>query len=392
MRKVLILAIALAFVATALPAMAAERTVTMYGDARMGTFIWKDSRETNARGASASWTPSSAYATTAFPGRAASALYDDTDTEWGIDYVLSRWGMRVTDGDVSGNVELRPWSASYFRHWYGAWNFGVGSLVVGQTWTPDSNDGITETLVGGGQGGSFGDLGGGGRAPQLALWFPIKDVGGTLKIAFVQPYVSPYGDQSGLAGDIDTSTPKINACMDFLFGPVKWFVTAGYNTIDVVNATNKEYGVDSYYLGTSLIGTVGPVTLKGDIWWGQNIYEYGLQNGTGIGFVATYDAVSDSIMDTKYFAWGLSANYKFTDAVQIQVAYVTLEGTRDWSAGREDTDDQAYYYARLPITLAKNVMVVPEIGKLDYKDRLVNNVRTTEGDTVYYGAYWQISF
>jgi hypothetical protein len=384
MRKLFILAVAVAFVVTALPAMAAERTVSMYGDVRMATFVHKDSRETNVVGAAA------ALSTTGFPGRSPSALFSDTDTEWALDTTLSRWGFRVVDGDLSANVEIRSNVASYFRHWYGAWNFGVGSLIVGQTWAPDANGAILDCCQGAGYGGNFGDLGGSSRVQQIALWFPIQAVGGTLKIAGVAPFVS---NNTGFAGDTDTSMPKLVGAMDFVFGPVKLYLTAGWNSFDVVNnATDKEYSVDSSYYGGSIVFNTGPITLKGALWGAKNAYEYGFGNSSGLGYYATYWAATDSILDADFMGWALFGGYKFTDMVSLNIGYARISSDLDYPGTRSDEDDSAFWYVRLPITLAKGVVIAPEVGKYDYKDRLVNNVRTEEGDTKYYGAYWHISF
>ena len=54
--------------------------------------------------------------------------------------------------------------------------------------------------------------------------------------------------------------------------------------------------------------------------------------------------------------------------------------------------DRNFYYIVMPITVAKNVTISPEIGKLDNGDTKVLGATTDNGDQTYYGVYWKIAW
>ena len=61
------------------------------------------------------------------------------------------------------------------RHWYGSYDMGFGTFILGQTWTPTFNPICNECLLGGGGFlDGFGDMGGSARRPGMQLHMPIK--------------------------------------------------------------------------------------------------------------------------------------------------------------------------------------------------------------------------
>ncbi len=134
MRKLfIVLAVAAFVVSFTIPAIA---EVSFFGQVRMQTYMYSQDEDAG----------------------------DDSDLNWDIDSGASRFGANFKAGDVSATVSMRPNTGSFFRHWYGKWNFGAASLVVGQTWTPTFNP-IDESVIGGG----LASFGGSGRKPQLAI-------------------------------------------------------------------------------------------------------------------------------------------------------------------------------------------------------------------------------
>jgi len=108
MRKLFVLLAAVAFVvAFTVPAMAADWS--FYGSARMYTFMSDYSKEYTGTG------------------------FSDDDLSWFLQG-NSRIGAKVKAGAVSGRFEYG--SGPSLRLLNGAWNFGGGTLVVGQDYSP----------------------------------------------------------------------------------------------------------------------------------------------------------------------------------------------------------------------------------------------------------------
>ena len=62
---------------------------------------------------------------------------DEDDLIWTMDRACTRVTASFKEGPISGLVEIRPLDASQTRHWFASWNFGAGTLGIGQTWTPE---------------------------------------------------------------------------------------------------------------------------------------------------------------------------------------------------------------------------------------------------------------
>ena len=54
-----------------------------------------------------------------------------------------------------------------------------------------------------------------------------------------------------------------------------------------------------------------------------------------------------------------------------------------------DDDEACSYYLQAPITLAKDVYIIPEIGQLAFKE---DGAGDDEGDVTYFGAQQKINF
>jgi hypothetical protein len=389
--------------AFALPAIAAD--VSFYGDARMVTMWHKDSKETANLPASAGL--STTQTDLGAPRFARGGFDDDTDIEFGLDRTTSRFGLRASEGPISFNVELRPEPAGgvRIRHWYGAWNFGPGSLIVGQTWLPDSYGPLTSCCQGGGNGPFFGDLGGSGRAPQIALWMPIEGLGGMLRVALSNPVGSAAGvlgaAPAGFVKDMDATLPKVVASLSMTFGPAKLFVAGGYNWTeevftDLTTGAETSYDVNSWYTGLSGSVRFGPFDLGGAFWLAQNANEYGwagVTSGPYVGYGLQPILVGTSVEDADFMGYGLRGQFHLSPMIFFEAGYFALNTERKAAVGTtDDENDQAFLYLRASIQLIKNMWIEPEIGKYDFKDRIISGVSIDEGDTVYGGLYWRIAF
>ena len=345
MKKLLVLLAAVAFVvAFTVPAMSADWN--FYGSSRISTFFDGDSEELTGTG------------------------FDDDDLTWGLQG-NSRIGAKVKAGDISGRFEYG--TGINLRLLYASWNFGGGELLVGQAYTP-VNYFISNQVYGGdtdmlNTGGIYT-----GRRPMIQ----IKT--GGFKIALVEPNTGAVTGYA--AADTDTSIPKIEASYGFNAGPLKLALMAMYNSFDVVDAANNEEGVDSYVLGLGFKIPFGAAYVNGNVWIGQNTGNTTLL--TAGAHAAAWDGAN--IVDNDALGYLLVVGFKASDALSFELGYGQVEHELD---GAADADETAAYYAQAVINIAKGFFVVPEVGKIDYKEDAAGN---DQGDTTYFGAKWQINF
>jgi len=228
MRKLFVLLAAVVFVvAFTVPAMAADWG--FYGSARMTTF--------NNDVTPAGVNPQS-----------------DEDLIWDMQG-NSRIGANVKAGAIGGKFEYGTGGGNAnIRQLFGTWNFGGGTLLLGQTYTPVF--GLYSNQVWGSDNDLFA-YGGiySGRKPMIQLAM------GPLKIALVKPN-TPGGTVTG-ASDTDTTMPKLEVAYSFKAGPVSLKPMFGYNSYDeTVPATQKSYGLDSYILGIGFSAGFGAAYVR----------------------------------------------------------------------------------------------------------------------------------
>lgn len=361
MRKLLVLLVASAVIFTmALPVMA-QSTVNLYGSARMETFIQSFDKEQTTLG------------------------YDDDDLVWRLDQSSSRFGARFKAGDLAGNVEIRPNSNSVMRHWYGTWNFGSGTLLLGQTWSVSFMPICDECMIGGGGFMSgYGDLGGVVRQGQIRVSFPMKAVNGTLDIAALEP--TSNTTLSGTS-DTDTTIPRLEAGLSFARGPISGKVVLGYGSFDAVNATDQSKSVDSYFLTANVTGGFGPFWLSLAGGFGQNMKDYGYG-----GSVFNANLLNNSVNDVDQTRFAGEIGFNVSDTFALFANYAMLSESRDNTAG-DDEDEKSMMAFGAKITVAKGFTMTPEIVITDEAERTTNGVKGLDrGGQTYYGIYWQIDF
>jgi len=193
---------------------------------------------------------------------------------------------------------------------YGVWNFGGGALTIGQIYTPVFT--IYSNQVGGGDGDlvTYGAIYA-GRQPSIQL-----SMGG-LKIALVTS--SAPGGTVAAATDTDTSMPKLEVAYSLKAGSVSLKPMFGYHSYDVVDAANKEYGIDSYILGVGFSGGFGAAYVKGSVYMGENLGNYGILEKPG--HTATYDVGTNSIKNCDSMGYQLIAGFKASDMITIEAGY-----------------------------------------------------------------------
>jgi hypothetical protein len=340
MKKLLVLLVAGAFVlGLTLPAMSAEKEAVdwgFYGNARFQTF--SDSVEPKGGD-------------------------KDTDLIWRLEG-NSRIGAKVKAGNIGGHFEYD--STPGLRLLYGTWNFGAGSLLVGQSYTP--LDYFASLQV---KNGDTGLIGFGnpytGRLANIAL-----NMAG-LELALVEPNANNIN--ATIFDDTDTSLPKLEAAYKINLGPAHIKLLGAYQTYDLV-AGNQEKSLDAYVYGFGFTAPFGPAYLKGSLLMGNNAGNAGLAGGGS----ATATSATQ-IVDNDTTAYTLVAGFKASDALSFEVGYGHIEDEDDISNAATSEADS--YYAQATINIAKGFFIVPEIGRFESK---------TETETTYFGAKWQINF
>jgi hypothetical protein len=291
----------------------------------------------------------------------------------------SRIGASVKVNDaVGGHFEYG--GGGDVRILYGTWNFGVGQLLAGQTYSPLCLFYSRQVF---GSDNSLLNFGGvySGRNPMVRLKI------GDFQIAAVRPS-SPViaGSRSGSFTEV--TFPKIEAKYDINLGAVKLSVAGGYNTYALTDGvTGVASDVDSYVLALGGQANFGPAYLGGDFWIGENVGNYGMYNAPFDNATVSNTSTTTIINDNDAYGFMFVIGAKLNDMLAFEAGY-------GWSEAEIDTanfqgDDEQSYYVQSTITLAPGVFIVPEVGVIDRKQDATG---ATQSDIVYYGLKWQINF
>jgi hypothetical protein len=302
-----------------------------------------------------------------------------TDTvdnvDWTHDTGNSRFGANFQDGAVGGTVEIRPLAGAQMRHWYGWWDFGGGKLIVGQTWAPTFAP-VACACYEGGLTAGYGDVIGSLRAGQMALHM------GSLQIAALTP---SQASKFGALGSSTGMLPKIEANYSLKAGPAAIKLYGGYNSSEEeVLATKKSYDYNSYLFGANVRMAFGAAGVALNVYTAKNPVEYGMAAANAQAATITTDVNEVDVM-----GFLVDFNYKISPTMSFFVGFGQAQDELDVPGTSEGT--HTIFYAGLPITLAKNVTITPEVGQ--FSDELdVGAAVTPAPSTTYYGAYWQINF
>jgi hypothetical protein len=360
MKKLFVCALAVAMVfAFTAPTLAADWN--LYGSARMATF----SNDVDPQVA---------------------GVQSDTDTLWALQG-NARFGGTVSAGDVGGGFEYG--SGPNLRKLYGTWNFGAGTLLIGQTYTPIaefySNQvwGSDEDLLGNGMAYH-------GRRAMIQLAF------GGFKVAFVQPNVqATLMDSTGTAitsGDNDTTLPEIVLAYKFssdMFSVKPYLGWSSYDFTTGVTSLTQSESVDSLVYGIGGKVNFGPGYFALNVWGGNNAGNFGMYMATDGN--AGINATTGSIIDNTTLAYAGVLGFKASDMWAFEAGYGASSSEAD-IPGAKVEDTSFSYYINASITMAPGVFVVPEFGKYSLDELKVAGVSTKQAETTYFGAKWQINF
>ncbi len=405
MKKMFILVLALVMAFAALPAFAQDKADwAFYGSARMWTAWESVDDNTPAQLSASGFFPVAATAARAFTYGGTPT--DDDELAWLLQG-NSRIGANVKWGNIGGRFEYG--STPNLRLLYGTWNFGAGTLLVGQDYGPYFY--LVSGLCGpGGQecnGIGFGSIYS-GRTPQLKLIFGGFQVAlsSPSKVASFQPTtVTPIGAQTLLlnnnqttAGtgwtDNDQVLPKLEASYTFNLGPGQFFIGGAYNKYTEVyslGGAEVENDVDGWVLGAGTKMAFGPFYVNATAQYGTNPNNSGTGPATLYPSVQLYRPATGESSDSDYMAAQLILGFKLTDSMVFEGGIIWQNG--DLSGGGFDAEQTTYtYYIGFGWSPAKNVFIVPELGVVDY-----NKLETPTGDIDYgkltwLGIKWQINF
>lgn len=281
---------------------------------------------------------------------------------------------RFEYGASGGNANLRLL--------YGEWNFGAGSLLVGQDWTPLVIWNSSQVYAGDNGLWGVGEYGG-HRLAQIKLKM------GGFRLAFMTPDVDfiVKGDNLNSAAttaySTEVSMPAI--ALKYIHSADNYNLKgiAGYSSFDILNAAGDK-SVDSYVFGVGADISFGGFWVGTSIHAGRNVGNLGNEwvnnTYTGTGY-ASYDG--NVLADNDAIGYQLVVSYTVNDMFTFEGGYGHCETELDVANSTEDEVNSYYFQTR--ITLAPGVMVIPEIGMFDFEE-------DSQKEITYMGIKWQINF
>jgi hypothetical protein len=368
MKKLLLIVFAVVLaVAFCAPAMAATNSATFYGNVRFWNWIQHSDSAYNG-------TP-----------------YSDTDLVWDVDQYDNRFGIRLEEGPIKANLEVRPISGSYFRQFWGSYTFGQTEVLMGFTWSPFFCPVTTSIYTAGGLQGDWGDMAACLRSSMIG----IKSNLGFAKmfLALEPPHTTGITDITDpltqLQSDTDTYLPRIELNLTFNAGPANVGLFGGYNAFKLVNSVDQSETLTSNIYGLRVEVPVGPVSLRGIVYNAKNMGNYGYAFGGTQPYFASAVVVDGDIEDSSTFGYALAGSFRFSDMISVDLGY----GHAKYERYAEEEQPGSFYYIRFPITIAKGFTVTPEVGKLAKGDLTAADGTSTDGGNLtWYGLYWQINF
>ena len=288
----------------------------------------------------------------------------------------ARIGANVTVSDeLTGRFEYGASNGkANIRLLYGQWNFGDGTLTVGQDYTPlyfpVSNQVYNTDNDLNGQGEPYP-----GRHAQVKLKF------GGFQVAMVSPdtnYINAAGDLS--EANVQVVIPRIEIAYGIDLGDGSVDIGAGYNTFEY----NDDEDIESYVIVVRGKYQIAGLSLGAEAFYGQNPGNIVLCDTTGSDDGAGYARITASgdIDDVEAYGGEIVVGYTFNEMFGLEAGCGYMQGEYDKDA---DEDKVIAYYLQAPITLAPGVSIVPEVGVVDYDE-------AGQDQLTYFGAKWQINF
>lgn len=326
---------------------------------------------------------------------AASGVDDDSDMYWELSDI-SRFGAKFKTGDISGHVELGISGATdgtknnntYDRLLYGTWDFGGGSLMVGQNYPPYTmiSAQIAPKVRLGGNPGDYNAEN--GFVGYGALWEARKpQVRLTLNNGFYVALLRPESGEPDAAvadGDVDTSIPKLCVGYDYKTEGLSLNGGVAYNTYNYEAGTFDET-VDSYLIYVDGKMPLGMVDLQASIHYGQNLTDFGLWNRED---AAQATVVGNDVEDSTSYGGYVQVAIP-VDPAKISLGYAYTQSDRDLAAPNDEADGQQSYFVNAKIPIADTFFIVPEFT---YYDQMDDDAGQEENDAWFLGLLWRMDF
>ncbi|WP_457553008.1 hypothetical protein [Desulfobacula sp.] len=280
----------------------------------------------------------------------------------------ARIGAKVKVSDeLTGRFEYG--TGVNVRLLYGEWNFGGGSFLVGQTYSPlnlfYSNQvyGSDTDLL------SYGGVYS-GREAMLRLKY------GAFQIAVV-----PVNTAGAVSAEV--KVPAVEASYSLKMGAFSLGLAGGYQTYEDTVGT-VSYDVDSYVLAVGAKVNFGMGYLGGNVYTGQNPGTLiSVDNGGGWASGGYAALGATDTVDADVLGYLVVLGAKVNDMFSVEFGYATVSEDVD---GIALDNESKSYYGQATVTIAPGVFVVPEIGVIDYDGGVAITKET------YFGAKWQINF
>jgi hypothetical protein len=351
MRKLMVFGVlTVFFLAISVPLMAAADW-SLYGSVRMGTYYDNNDDDSIVGG-----------------------VADDDGTIWDL-AGNSRIGGNVKADAIGGRFEFAVDDAGGVttRLLYATYNFGAGTLLIGQNYGPTGSTFLSNQAY-----GNDANLLNCGMAFDIRQPMVQVTVKG-LSVALQQNEGANIGVGGG---DVDITLPKIALKYAFKKDNLWANIFAGYQTYEI-EAVADTYDVDSYVIGFGGGVTLGKAYVKAGAYMAQNGGQYGLwQLG-----VDDAQFIGGEVVDNDTVGGQLVAGMKASDKLALEAGVGYLAHEVDDSA--YEKDESMVYYVQATYTFIPGVIIVPEFGVYDYKE---NSSEVDEGTKTYFGAKWQINF
>ena len=317
-------------------------------------------------------------------------LYQDADRNKDADNVdksdidyyngllgTSRLGFNGQVGKVKGNVELGLSSAgASLRHAYATYDFGLGTVLMGHTWTPYT---ALSSLV---RGGNFGI---GNGATYDARQNQLKVSMFNAYISFMNTDTSMPTSSGITADNVDTLLPKTALGYEYKND----FLSVGpglvFNLAQVAEEDGNFGDLDGEYLLAWMAYVHGKasfaaLTLKFNLSFAMNPGNLGL-NGGDRG--AEMNSAGDGFENTKAIEGFVEAGYDLCFVNLVAGTAYTWSDNDKW----QEKDQELSVYAQGAIPVEKNVKAVPYIN---YIEKFKNSSDVDEGKEIYVGLFGQI--
>jgi hypothetical protein len=411
MKKLLVLAVAMMVTfALALPATAQDKADwSFYGSVRMWT-AWESVDEDTPPQLSSSGAAGSFFPVGTTKARAiAYGTTSEGDDE--VAWLLqgnSRIGANVKWGNIGGRFEYG--SGPNLRLLYGDWNFGPGTLRIGQDYGAYFYLVSSMCGVGGAEcnGIGFGSIYS-GRTPMLKLimgGFQFNLATASTTASFqgtgipATPATLLLANNQTTAGtgftDTDQQLPKIEASYTFNLGPASIFVGGVYNRYkEVYNVANTEqdHTVDGFALGAGAKMGFGPFYVNLTAQYAKNPNNSGAGPYTVYPSVMLFNPATGQEEDSDYMAGQIILGFRLSDQIAFEGGFIYQKGNVDSLAGLGEIEQSTFtYYIQMNWSPVKNVFIIPEFGIVDFDKIDVQSTSLDYGKMTWLGIKWMINF